>query len=298
MRRWITAPTIRSAISTSVMALALGAILYVGIAFADGRRQGKQNAQAPERARYASPDQAPYLRFTPVDLANGSKLTLISPSQWSDLADQLVQALNKTHAEYTDLFSTIPAFSSSIRLMDETAFYELTGAPGWTNAMFFRGQIIIPLSNTKPVDVENLHRSVKHEFTHAVLSALSGGQIPGWIDEGIAQWSEGYENPALREALRTWLNSNEPVALSLLQGGFTKLNSDMVPAAYAQSLLATKALIHAFGFSKIGAYLALLRTGTERSTAFREAFGLTLEQFEEKLGESLKTWAALPEPAV
>ena len=84
----------------------------------------------------------------------------------------------------------------------------------------------------------------------------------------------------------------------MLQGGFTKLNSDMVPAAYAQSLLATKALIHAFGFSKIGAYLALLRTGTERSTAFREAFGLTLEQFEKKLGESLKTWAALPEPAV
>jgi hypothetical protein len=287
MQRWLQAPHIVSALRTVSLSLALGILLYVSLAFADTKPR--------ERARYAAPDeQGSTLRFTPMDLSNGSKLTLISPSRWSDLAEDLAQSLHDAHDEYTALFSDIPAFKSSIRLMDEQAFYELTGAPSWTNAMFFRGEIIIPLSETQPVDLENLQRSVKHEFTHAVLSSMSGGQIPGWLDEGVAQWAEGYEHPALREALRKWLQKNEPVPLNLLQGGFTKLDPAMVPSAYAESLLASKAMIQAFGFRKIGAYLALLRKGVEKPLAFEVTFGLSLEEFEEKLGDSLKTWAKLP----
>lgn len=287
MRRWLTASSIQSVLGTVLSSLVLGTVLYVSIALADSKPR--------ERARYASPDeQGSYLRFTPLALANGSKLTVISPSRWSDLAEDLAESLHDAHEEYTELFSEIPAFSSSIRLMDEESFYELTGAPSWTNAMFFRGEIIIPLSEKEPIDLENLHRSVKHEFTHAVLSAMSGGQIPGWIDEGIAQWAEGYEHPALRDALRKWLNTNEPVPLSLLQGGFTKLDPLMVPSAYAESLLASKAMIQAFGFKKIGAYLTLLKKGVEKHLAFEASFGLSEEEFETKLSETLKTWAALP----
>lgn len=283
------ADAIRNHLGAPLSLLALGVILYVGIAAADSKG-------STERARLAAPKiDEPALRFTPLDLSDGSKLTLISPSQWSDLAEDLVVSLNRTHSEYTKLFDKIPPFSTSIRLMDEEAFYELTGAPGWTNAMFFRGEIIIPLSETKPIDIDNLDRSVRHEFTHAILSSMSGGQIPGWIDEGIAQWSEGHEHPALRQALKSWLKDHEPVPLDRLQGGFTKLEPAMVPAAYAQSLLASKAMIKAFGFSRIGNYLRLLRKGVERPVAFESAFGLSNQEFEEKLGESLKTWASLPD---
>ena len=283
------AEIVRGYLGSLLSALALGVLLYVGIAAADSKR-------SDERARFAAPaDQDSSLRFTPLDLADGSKLTLISPSRWSDLAEELVVSLNRTHNEYTERFERIPAFSTAIRLMDEDAFYDLTGAPTWTNAMFFRGEIIIPLSNTKPIDIENLDRSVRHEFTHAILSSMSGGQIPGWLDEGVAQWAEGQEHPALRKALKSWLKHHEPVPLDRLQGGFTKLEPAMVPAAYAQSLLASKAMIKAFGFKRIGDYLSLLRKGVERPLAFESAFGLTLADFEEKLGDSLKTWAKLPD---
>ncbi len=276
-------------LSSLLSALSVGILLYVGIAAADPK-------SSDQRARFIAPtDEDSPLRFTPLDLADGSKLTLISPSRWSDLAEELVVSLNRTHNEYTDRFERIPAFSTAIRLMDEDAFYELTGAPTWTNAMFFRGEIIIPLSNTKPIDIDNLDRSVRHEFTHAILSSMSGGQIPGWLDEGIAQWAEGQEHPALRKALKSWLKHHNPVPLGRLQGGFTKLEPTMVPAAYAQSLLASKAMIKAFGFERIGDYLTSLRKGVDSPTAFESAFGLTLEDFEEKLGESLQTWAKLPD---
>jgi len=244
----------------------------------------------PERARMAAVE-GDSLRFTPVNMNDGSRLTLISPKHWSDIADEVTQEVTETHRELTGMFGTIPPFRSSIRLMDEQSFYELTGAPGWTNAMFFRGEIIIPLAKHQPVDLENIHRSVKHEYTHAVLSALSRGRIPGWIDEGLAQWIEGDENPALRATLKNYLQKNEPVPLHLLQGGFTKLESRMVPAAYAQSLLAMQAVVQTYGLTKITAYLQLLREDYDRALAFETAFDMTQEEFERHLRATLKTWA-------
>jgi hypothetical protein len=249
------------------------------------------DSKSEERARYVQPEETSPLRFTPVNLANGSKLTLISPQRWSETASTLIATLNTTHDQFTELFSEIPAFSTSIRLMEEEEFFELTGAPKWTNAMFFRGQIILPIAKSKPVDIENLNRSMKHEYTHAILSALSGGNLPGWIDEGLAQWFEGEESPGLRTALREWLKTNEPVSLSLLQGGFTKLKPEMVPAAYAQSLLATRLVADKYGFPAIANYFLLLRDGVEKEAAFETAFAISLKDFEAQLDRALKRWA-------
>jgi hypothetical protein len=254
-----------------------------------------QSKEIP-RARYTDPAEESRLRFTPLNLSNGSKLTVISPTKWSDVTKQILKTLNDTHKEFTQLFAEIPAFSTSVRLMEETTFFELTGAPAWTNAMFFRGQIIIPLSSKKEIDLDNLIRSVKHEYTHAIMSSLSGGRLPGWLDEGIAQWFEGSESPGLRDALREWLKDHEPVSLSILQGGFTKLNTEMVPAAYAQSLLATKALAEKFGFPAIGRFLILLREGVDKQSAFLTAFDMTQEAYERELGKALTTWGTSEEP--
>ena len=248
--------------------------------------------RSTERARYSSDEESTRLRFTPLRLAGGSKLTLISPIQWSDVADELLTTLSKSHANYANLLGPIPAFTTAIRLMDEKSFYALTGAPSWTNAMFFRGQIIVPLNTEQPVDLDNIHRSVRHEYTHAVVSALSAGRAPGWLDEGIAQWAEGTPNPALKPALKSWLRSNDPVPLRLLQGGFTKLNTAMVPAAYAQSLVAADAVMQGFGFKKITTYLRGLRNGLDKEEAFHLAFGVTDQQFEARLGMTLRQWAA------
>lgn len=271
-------------IASPRMATAAAAVL---IACAPAHAQ----PQSGERARYAQPEESSPLRFTPINLANGSKLTLITPTRWSETASSLIGVLNTTHDQFTRLFADIPAFSTSIRLMDEEEFFELTGAPKWTNAMFFRGQIILPLAKGKAVDIENLNRSVRHEYTHAILSALSAGNLPGWLDEGLAQWFEGEESPGLRNALREWLKNHEPVSLSLLQGGFTKLNAEMVPAAYAQSLLATRLLAEKYGFPALAAYFLLLRDGVDNDSAFETAFNISISDFESHMGRALKRWA-------
>jgi hypothetical protein len=145
------------------------------------------------------------------------------------------------------------------------------------------------MSTEGETDYDNLVRSIKHEYTHAVIHALSDGKCPGWLDEGLAQWAEGDENPALKPALSTWLRRNEVVSLKLLQGGFTKLETRMVAAAYAQSLYAAEYVINGFGFEKIKTYFEDLRSGTSKEDAFSGSFGISESSFERRLSGHLKT---------
>lgn len=263
---------------------------------ADDAVYARSKLQYTER-NSATIEAQPTLRFTPVTMSDGSRLTLIAPSTWSDIVEEISLELTSTHQQLTTLFGTIPAFRSSVRLLDEPSFFELTGAPKWTNAMFFRGEIVIPLSTTEPVDMDNLRRSVKHEYSHAVFSALSGGLIPGWLDEGLAQWIEGEENPALRNSLRSYLTKADPVPLALLQGGFTKLAPRMVAAAYAQSLIAVQALLKAYGVESIGDYLRLLKESVGKEAAFEVAFGLSERDFEARLNSTLRSWSGVSRPS-
>lgn len=231
------------------------------------------------------------VNYAPLSLRGGSKLTLISPQAWTPLAERIRDVLEKTHDYYTSLFGEIPPITTAIRLMDEETFFLATGAPKWTNAMYYRNQIIIPLALNTEIDMEALRRAVKHEYTHAVIHALSNGRCPGWLDEGLAQWAEGSENPALQPALRSWVATSGAVPLDILQGGFTKLDSKIVPAAYAQSLYSAYVVMNSFGFESLREYFDRLRNGEDKTAAFKESFEISEKRFEQKLGQSLARWA-------
>lgn len=227
----------------------------------------------------------------PLEFPGGTALTLIAPVSLSPLSRRLSDVLRSSHDRFSTLFGSIPSFSTSIRLMDPESFQITTGAPSWTNALYFRGQILIPVPESAGSDYENMARSVRHEYLHAVINSLSGGHCPGWLDEGLAQWAEGPENPALRPALARYLATKKPVPLSLLLGGFTRLERDMVAAAYAQSLIAAQAIIDTFGFLKIRRYLDALRENHDRPIAFLDAFDISENAFEKKLNVKLTHWS-------
>jgi len=232
------------------------------------------------------------LIFLPVTLPDGGHVTLISPSRWRSLLKRLERLLVGEHARFTSLLGPLPPVKTAVQLMEEEHFFKLTQAPKWTNALYYQGRITVPLSPHKPVDCENLMRAIKHEFAHAIVNAISGGHCPGWLDEGLAQWAEGSENPALRPALERWLHIHAPVSLEQLQGGFTRLESSMVPAAYAQSLYLTKLIIKSFGFQAIRNYLDDLRGFGDRALAFQNNFGINEQNFERMAALALSRWSA------
>lgn len=116
------------------------------------------------------------------------------------------------------------------------------------------------------------------------------------MDEGIAQLIEGPPNPVLGPALRRWIAEEEPLPLSWLEGGFTTLDSSVVPAAYAQSLFATRTLVNSSGFAAVRKYLAALKQGWTPQAAFYQAFNQPQADFEQQLGPMIRRWAKSHSP--
>ena len=141
------------------------------------------------------------------------------------------------------------------------------------------------------MEEQELDRALRHEYVHAFIAELSGFKCPAWLDEGVAQILEGPANPVLAPALREWIAENNSIPLDSLEHGFTTLEDDMVPAAYAESLFVTKSLIRKKGFASIVDYLKNLRAGMSSRSAFRVAFGQSQKSFENNLTKRIRSWS-------
>ena len=136
-----------------------------------------------------------------------------------------------------------------------------------------------------------LYNAIKHEYVHAFLAELSDNRIPAWLDEGIAQYLEGQDNPRLAPALRNWLANNPPLALDSLNHGFTTLKGSSVVVAYAESLFITRSLINRYGISKVAKVIKLLGQGESLSRSIELALDREIADIEKDLARQLKAWA-------
>ncbi|MCB0318881.1 MAG: hypothetical protein KDD56_08995, partial [Bdellovibrionales bacterium] len=116
---------------------------------AQGNAQaGKFGSQASIKnsSDYSWSNPSP-IKVMPFALNDNTRLTIISPTKWQSTANLLKKSLRKSYSEFTKIFGEIPSFKTNIKLMDDEEFYLATGAPRWTNAMYYKEQIIIPLAS-------------------------------------------------------------------------------------------------------------------------------------------------------
>lgn len=238
----------------------------------------------PGQMSTSSPEAS---RMVRVNLPGGSEVKLASPKRWAPLFDRLIATLSKLHQEYERRLGSLPPQIVSIRLLESNNFFKLTGAPKWSTAVYLRGEILLPIEPSRRIDLRTLGLAIRHEYSHAVTNNLAAGRCPGWLDEGLAQWSEGEESASNQEVLRRWLSEHDPLSFSDLQRGFTDLNYELAAVAYAQSLFAVQRMISIFGFKAIGVFFDLLREGHRQEQAFKRAFSISQSEFEQHLNQAL-----------
>lgn len=209
-----------------------------------------------------------------------------------NVADQALAVLNATADEYSRTFGIQASKRVILKFLSPEEFRRQTGAPAWTSAMFYRGEISIPFTKARGMNVSELRRALRHEYVHAVFAEISDYKCPAWLDEGVAQLLEGQPNPLLGPALRKWAKANRAMPLDWLQNGFTTLDAEIVPAAYAESLFATRVLVEQFGYSSIVLYLRQLRLGVAEDEAFDRAFGKKRLTFERDIQSRLEAWVS------
>ncbi len=162
---------------------------------------------------------------------------------------------------------TVPALESSL------------GERYGRNAMgaYWRGVIWVLspvewLDLTDPLWPEDFRRSgpVIHEMTHLILDRSTAGNIPVWLDEGIAQYEEfkqlGYEwiEPANR--------LDQPLySLSQLADDFTGLANE--PLAYREAHLLVRYLIESKGEKVLVRLVKSLAAGVPAKRALEKVYG-------------------------
>ena len=236
-------------------------------------------------AQPAKPDKPEYLQST-YEVAENFFVNLKYQPDYDKNIPAVKNNIASFYSQFQKLFSDSSRVHVRLLILPTEDFHRLTGAPEWTNALFYDGQIFLPMQN-KTENLEESLRPLRHELSHALIKSLTSGKCPGWLDEGIAQWAEGDEIDGLRGALAYWYDEHSKlVDYRLLQGGFTGLNNSQVAPAYAQSLMASKMLFKTYGTDQIKKYFNFLKAGKKNS--FELAFAVKEEDFWSLLKELLK----------
>jgi hypothetical protein len=157
------------------------------------------------------------------------------------LLDRTADLLDALELHYVDLaavFGVRPAEQGRPRipvsLYRPKEFSRITGLAEWAGASY-DGVIRAPVAEERAIGAA-LDELLRHELIHAFVREAGGREVPGWLNEGLAQWLQRAPDAEVERA-RAALADQPPIELARLQGALTGLpDATTVALAYAQSL--------------------------------------------------------------
>ncbi len=177
-------------------------------------------------------------------------------------------------------FAYYPGDRTPVVLYTQQDFHNITQTPGWAGAAF-DGRIKLPVRGLQADDAQ-LPRVVRHEYAHSLITPLSNGRAPVWLNEGLAVWAEETEEGEREAWAKQKIAGQELFTLAQLNSSFVPLPAERAEVAYAQSYLAVRALIDQYGARKIPALLTNIGSNRTLSDAFAATYPGDLAGFEER----------------
>ncbi|MCM8787276.1 MAG: hypothetical protein NC935_04395 [Candidatus Omnitrophica bacterium] len=184
-------------------------------------------------------------------------------------------------------------------------FLKATSQPQWSEGMAnYSDKTIISYAWSKGF-IESL---LPHEMAHLIFRDFVGfkGEIPLWLDEGVAQWAEVAKRQHIKELIKKFFNDDALLSLNDLtkldirnlkdqnrvyirptrtkEGGsgvlFISLEQ-LISTYYLQSASLVGFLIERYGSSDFAAFCRQLRDGKSLDEAIRAVYGIHFENIEE-----------------
>ncbi|MBM3126614.1 MAG: hypothetical protein FJZ87_16340 [Chloroflexi bacterium] len=147
--------------------------------------------------------------------------------------------------------------------------------PSWTGGQAYADFNIIIMGLSEEDDDWN-RNTVIHELTHQLVGAFTFsciGTLPGWIEEGLAMFSEGGLDSDMQSLLEDAIRRDDLITLRSLNGGFSEL-PDKANLSYSQSYSVIKFLIDTHGPEKMTRLLTALRDARPIDDALLEVYGV------------------------
>jgi hypothetical protein len=171
--------------------------------------------------------------------------------------------------------------------------------PSWTGGQAFPDQDIVILGISQN-DLTWGRDAIVHELTHVLVGHLTFsclGDVPTWLNEGLAVYSEGELDPSSQQQLDDAIQNDTLLTVRSLSSGFSEV-PDKAYLSYSQSYSVTKFLIETYGQEKMTALLTSLRDGFTIDEALIQVYGFNVEGLEDEwrasIGAQPRTVSAQP----
>lgn len=161
--------------------------------------------------------------------------------------------------------------------LKEAILYE----PSWTGGQAFPDQNIVILGISQS-DLDWGSEAIVHELTHVLVGHLTFsclGDVPTWLNEGLAVFSEGELDPASERQLTDAIRDNTLLTVRSLSSGFSEV-ADKAYLSYSQSYSITKFLVETHGQEKMTSLLVSLRDGLTIDEALMQTYGFDVNGLE------------------
>ncbi|HEX2697136.1 MAG TPA: peptidase MA family metallohydrolase [Anaerolineales bacterium] len=168
--------------------------------------------------------------------------------------------------------------------MKDAILYE----PSWTGGQAFPEHNIV-IIGISPSDLTWGRRAEVHELTHVLVGHLTFtclGDVPTWLNEGLAVYSEGPLDEQSQQQLDDAIKNDTLLSVRSLSGGFSEV-SDKAYLSYSESESIVGFLIKTHGREQMTALLIDLRDGNTIDEALNQVYGFNVEGLEDAWRKSI-----------
>jgi len=185
----------------------------------------------------------------------------LPPGLSAEVLDALESAYNSVGAD----LGHFPTTRIPVLLYTKSDYSSVTAGPDWSGGLY-DGKIRLPVGGVTKLPPQ-LRAVIFHEFTHVLIAELAHGNVPTWLNEGLAeiQGRKEFTPPAPRR--RTSRGGVLP--LSTLSGAFTSMAGAEAGLAYQQSYSMAQFMVSRYGWYAMQRILKHLgeRAGIESAVA-------------------------------
>ena len=210
----------------------------------------------------------------------GGSITLYWYNGGDSFAQELMDTCEEGLAGLTQDVGTHPEKPIKIYVYQSTT--DLRGAmvfsQEWTGGVAFIDFGIIAIS-ISPSQLEWGKGALVHELTHLVVHQATFspyGQLPLWLDEGLATNSEGELDSDLQASLNRAISEGTLISVRTLCSPFSAY-TDKARLSYAESYSLVKYLLDNYGQDKMLDLLTTLKQGSTYDEALTEVYGFDIE---------------------
>lgn len=164
----------------------------------------------------------------------------------------------------------------------------------WTGGAAFTAFSTIAIG-IPPSELDWGKRALVHELTHLVVHQATFspyGQLPIWLDEGLAMYNEGELQPVFSSCLEEAIGEDELISVQSLCSPFSA-ETEKARLSYAQSYSLVAYLLDNYGQDKMLDLLTIFRTGSTYDDALTEVYGFDMDGLEARWRQTLTPQTAV-----